>query len=104
MASGDITTTISADNDEVMAVAIAYAAGDMTASASQEFNEGEDTTFGLGYTSGAMTFGAAYDSSNDGNGDEAELVVNATYTDGDVTVSGQANDQDELEVAVSFSF
>ena len=92
------------DEEEVMAVAVAYAAGDMTASASQEFNEGDGTTFGLGYTSGAMTFGAAYDSGNSGFGDEAELVVNATYTDGDVTVSGQANDQDELEVAVSFSF
>jgi len=104
MVSGDITTTIAADEAEVMSVAIAYAAGDMTASASQEFNEGDGTTFGLGYTSGAMTFGAAYDSGNSGFGDEAELVVNATYTDGDVTVSGQANGQDELEVAVSFSF
>ena len=104
MASGDITTTIAADEAEVMSVSIAYAAGDMTASASQEFNEGDGTTFGLGYTSGAMTFGAAYDSGNTGFGSQAELVVNATYTDGDVTVSGQANGQDELEVAVSFSF
>ena len=51
-----------------------------------------------------MTFNAAYDSGNSGFGDEAELVVGATYTDGDVTVSGNANGQDELEVAVSFSF
>ena len=104
MVSGDITTTIAADEAEVMSVSIAYAAGDMTASASQEFNEGDGTTFGLGYTSGAMTFGAAYDSGNSGFGSEAELVVNASYTDGDVTVSGQANGQDEMEVAVSFSF
>ena len=104
MVSGDITTTIAADEAEVMSVSIAYAAGDMTASASQEFNEGDGTTFGLGYTSGAMTFGAAYDSGNSGFGSEAELVVNASYTDGDVTVSGQANGQDEMEIAVSFSF
>jgi len=108
MVSGDTTVTVAADEAEVMSVAVAYAAGDMTASASQEFNEGDGTTFGLGYTSGAMTFGAAYDSANGGatpgNGSEAELVVSATYTDGDVTVSGQANSQDEMEIAVSFSF
>ena len=104
MVSGDTTVTISADEAEVMKVAVSYAAGDITASASQEFNEGDATTFGLGYTSGAMTFGAAYDSGNSGFGSEAEMVVDATYTDGDVSISAQANDQDETEITVSFSF
>ena len=108
MVSGDITTTVAADEEEVMSVAVAYASGDMSVSAKQEFNNGDDSTFNIGYTSGAMTFGVAYDSSNGGanpgNGSESELVVSTTYTDGDVTVSGQANSQDELEVAVSFSF
>ena len=110
MASGDTTVTISADEAEVMKVAVSYAAGDITASASQEFNKGEDTTFGLGYTAGAMTFGAKYDSGQGGQGNpvhygsEAELVVDATYTDGDVVISAQANDQDETEITVSFSF
>jgi hypothetical protein len=104
MASGDTTITIAADEAEVMSVAVAYAAGDITASASQEFNEGDATTFGLGYTAGAVTFGAAYDSGNSGYGSEAEMVVSASYTDGDVSVSAQANSQDESEVTVSFSF
>ena len=50
-----------------------------------------------------MTFNAAYD--------QVILVsetklswLGATYTDSDVTVSGNASGQDELEVAVSFSF
>ena len=104
MASGDTTVTIAADEAEVMSVALAYAAGDITASASQEFNEGDATTFGLGYTAGAVTFGAAYDSGNTGYGSEAEMTVSATYTDGDVVVAAQANSQDESEVTISFSF
>jgi hypothetical protein len=104
MASGDTTVTIAADEAEVMSVALAYAAGDITASASQEFNEGDATTFGLGYTAGAVTFGAAYDSGNTGFGSEAEMTVSATYTDGDVVVAAQANSQDESEVTISFSF
>lgn len=104
MASGDTTVTIAADEAEVMSVALAYAAGDITASASQEFNEGQDTTFGLGYTAGAVTFGAAYDSGNTGFGSQAEMTVSATYTDGDVVVAAQANSQDESEVTISFSF
>ena len=104
MASGDTTVTIAADEAEVMSVALAYAAGDITASASQEFNEGDATTFGLGYTAGAVTFGAAYDSGNSGYGSEAEMAVSASYTDGDVAVSAQANSQDESEVTISFSF
>tara|TARA_B100000683_G_scaffold76015_1_gene75048 strand:- start:3134 stop:4075 length:942 start_codon:yes stop_codon:yes gene_type:complete len=104
MASGDTTVTIAADEAEVMSVALAYAAGDITASASQEFNEGDATTFGLGYTAGAVTFGAAYDSGNTGFGSQAEMTVSATYTDGDVVVAAQANSQDESEVTISFSF
>ena len=104
MASGDTTITIAADEAEVMSVAVDYAAGDIKASAIQEFNEGDATTFGLGYTAGAVSFGAAYDSGNSGYGSEAEMVVSASYTDGDVSVSAQANDQDESEVTISFSF
>ena len=64
MASGDTTVTVAADETETFSVAIAYAAGDITASASQEFggdgaDVGEDTTFGVTYTSGNVTFGAA---------------------------------------------
>ena len=110
MASGDTTVTVAADETETFSVAIAYAAGDITASASQEFggdgaDVGEDTTFGVTYTSGNVTFGAAYDSGNaDGFGDEADTVISATYVDGDVTIAGKANTQDEMEVSVSFAF
>jgi hypothetical protein len=105
MASGDTTVTVAADEAEVMSVAVAYTAGDMSITASQEFNEGDDTAFGLNYTAGALTFGAAYDTGNAGDfGSEAETVVTVGYTDGDVSISGQANDQDEMEVSVSFAF
>ena len=113
MVSGDTTVTIAADETEMMSVGIAYAAGDMTVTARQEFNNAagtdDETEIGVTYTSGAVTFGAAYDSGQGGAnnahyGDEAELVLNATYTDGDVTVAAKGNDKDEMEVSVSFAF
>ena len=107
MASGDTTITVSADETEAMAVAIAYSAGNMSVSAKQEFNDPTDdeTEISLSYTEGALTFGAAYDSGQNGSyGDEAELVISAGYTDGDVSVTAKGTDQDEMQVAISFAF
>jgi len=107
MASGDTTITVSADETEAMAVAIAYSAGNMSVSAKQEFNDPTDdeTEISLSYTEGALTFGAAYDSGQNGSfGDEAELVISASYTDGDVTMAAKGTDQDEMEVSVTFAF
>jgi hypothetical protein len=107
MASGDTTITVSADETEAMAVAIAYTSGNMSVSAKQEFNDPTDdeTEISLSYTEGALTFGAAYDSGQNGSfGDEAELVISAGYTDGDVTIAAKGTDQDEMEVSVTFAF
>ena len=107
MASGDTTVTVSADESETMKVAIGYTAGNMALSASQEFNGDDETEFSVSYTEGALTFGAGYDSGQGTTahyGDEAQLVLNASYTDGDVTVAAKGNDQDEMEVSVSFAF
>ena len=107
MASGDTTVTVSADESETMKVAIGYTAGSMSLSASQEFNGDDETEFSVSYTEGALTFGAAYDSGQGKTihyGDEAQLVLNASYTDGDVTVAAKGSDQDEMEVSVSFAF
>ena len=81
----------------------------MSLSARQEFNNAagtdDETEFGITYTDGALTFGAAYDSGQNGKyGDEAELLINASYVDGDVTVAAKGTDQDEMEVSVTFSF
>ena len=109
MASGDTTITVAADETEMMSVGIAYTAGSMSLSARQEFNNAagtdDETEFGISYTDGALTFGAAYDSGDNGKyGDEAELLINAAYVDGDVTVAAKGTDQDEMEVSVTFSF
>ena len=107
MVSGDTTVTVSADEGEVMKVAIGYTAGSMSMSASQEFNGDDETEFSVSYTEGALTFGAAYDSgqgTTNHYGDESQLVLNASYTDGDVTVAAKGTDQDEMEVSVSFAF
>ena len=107
MASGDTTVTVAADEAEVMKVSIGYTAGNMAVTASQEFNGDDETEFTVSYTEGALTFGAAYDSGQGTTphyGDEAQLVINAAYVDGDVTVAAKGNDQDEMEVSVSFAF
>ena len=109
MASGDTTITVAADETEMMSVGISYSAGNMTVGARQEFNNptgtDDETEFNLSYTEGSLTFGAAYDSGQNGSyGDEAELVISAGYTDGDVTVAAKGTDQDEMEVSISFGF
>ena len=107
MAAGDTTVTVSSDENEEMKVAIAYTSGGMTASASQEFNNDDETEISLSYTDGALTFGAAHDSGQGKTahyGDEAQLVVSASYVDGDVTVAAKGTDQDEMEVSVTFAF
>jgi hypothetical protein len=112
MDSGDTTITVAADETEMMSVGIAYTSGAMTLSARQEFNNAagtdDETEFNISYTEGAMTFGAAYDSGQGGAtthyGDEAELVISASYTDGDVTMAAKGTDQDEMEVSVTFAF
>ena len=109
MASGDTTITVAADETEMMSVGIAYTAGNMTIGARQEFNNptgtDDETEFNLSYTEGSLTFGAAYDSGQNGSyGDEAELLISAGYTDGDVTIAAKGTDQDEMEVSVTFSF
>jgi len=108
MASGDTTVTVAADETETKSVGIAYSAGAMSVSARQEFNGDDETEISLSYTDGALTFGAAYDSGQGGTtvhyGDEAQLVISAGYTDGDVTVAAKGTDQDEMEVSVTFAF
>ena len=79
----------------------------MSVSASQEFNGDDETEISLTYTDGALTFGAAYDSGQGVTthyGDEAQLVISAGYTDGDVSIAAKGTDQDEMEVSVSFAF
>jgi hypothetical protein len=109
MASGDTTITVAADETEMMSVGIAYTAGSMSLSARQEFNNAagtdDETEFGITYTDGALTFGAAYDSGDNGKyGDEAELLINAAYVDGDVTVAAKGTEPDEMEVSVTVAF
>jgi hypothetical protein len=109
MASGDTTITVAADETEMMSVGISYSAGNMTVGARQEFNNptgtDDETEFNIAYTEGALSFGAAYDSGQNGSyGDEAELVISAGYTDVDVSITAKGTDKDEMQVAISFAF
>jgi len=109
MASGDTTITVAADETNMMSVGIGYTNGAMTISARQEFNNPagteDETEISLSYTDGALTFSAASDSGQSGHfGDEAQMLLSAAYTDGDVSIAAKGTDQDEMEVSVSFAF
>jgi outer membrane protein OmpU len=107
--SGNTTMTLAADENSIYSAALAYTSGDMTFSARQEFNGtaagDSETEFGLTYAAGDLTFTAAYDSGNaDHYGDEAETIVSASYAIDGATIAAKANDQDEVELSVGFSF
>ena len=109
MASGDTTVTVAADETNMMSVGISYTNGPLTMVARQEFNNvagtENETEVSLSYTEGAMTFTAASDSGQANHfGDEAQMLLSAAYTDGDVTVAAKGTDQDEMEVSVTFAF
>jgi hypothetical protein len=109
MASGDTTITVAADETNMMSVGIGYTNGAMTLAARQEFNNAagteDETEVKLSYTDGALTFSAASDSGQKNHyGDEAQMVISAGYTDGDVTVAAKGTDKDEMEVSVTFAF
>jgi len=109
MANGDTTITVAADETNMMSVGIGYTNGAMTVSARQEFNNPagteDETEISLSYTDGALTFTAASDSGQVNHfGDEAQMLLSAAYTDGDVTVAAKGTDQDEMEVSVTFAF
>ena len=107
--SGNTTMTLATDENSIYSAALAYTSGDMTFSARQEFGGtaagDSETEFGITYAAGDMTFGAAYDSGQEGKmGDEAETVVNASYAIDGATIAAKANDQDEVEISIAFSF
>ncbi|MCH1412404.1 MAG: hypothetical protein L7U86_03330 [Rhodobacteraceae bacterium] len=109
MANGDTTVTLATDETSMVSVGIGYTNGAMTLGARQEFNNPtgteDETEVSLSYTDGALTFTAASDSGQDGSyGDEAQMLLSAAYTDGDVTVAAKGTDQDEMEVSVTFAF
>ena len=107
--SGNTTMTLATDENSIYSAALSYTSGDMTFSARQEFGGtaagDSETEFGITYAAGDMTFGAAYDSGQEGKmGDEAETVVNASYAIDGATIAAKANDQDEVEISIAFSF
>jgi hypothetical protein len=109
MANGDTTVTVATDETSMVSVGIGYTNGAMTLSARQEFNNPgvveDETEITLSYTEGALTFSAASDSGQSLHfGDEAEMLIKASYVDGDVTVAAKGTDQDEMEVSVTFAF
>jgi len=113
MVNGATTVTVATDETSMMSVGIGYTNGAMTLSARQEFNNPvvagvqveDETEITISYTDGALTFSAASDSGDTGKyGDEAEMLISAAYTDGDVTVAAKGTDRDEMEVSVTFAF
>jgi outer membrane protein OmpU len=100
------TVGFGTDSDEVSSVSASTSVGAIALSVSQEFGEGDATTLSASYSAGGMSFAVASDSGNAGKfGDEAETVLSVGYDlGGGAALAAKANDQDEVEVKLSFSF
>jgi len=100
------TVGFGTDSDEVSSVSASTSVGAIALSVSQEFGEGDATTLSASYSAGGMSFSVASDSGNAGKyGDEAETVLSVGYDlGGGAALAAKANDQDEVEVKLSFSF
>ena len=100
------SVTFATGADDVSKVTAATSVGAIALSVAQEFGEDDETELSVAYSQGGISFGVASDSGQAGKyGDEAETVLTFGYDlGGGAALAAKANDQDELEVKVSFSF
>ena len=100
------SVTFATGADEVSKVTAATSVGAIALSVAQEFGEDDETELSVAYSQGGISFGVSSDSGQAGKyGDEAETVLTFGYDlGGGAALAAKANDQDELEVKVSFSF
>ena len=103
---GGSSVTIASGADEVSKITAATTVGAIALSIGQEFGEDDETELSASYSAGGISFAITSDSGQAGKyGDEAETVLSFGYDlGGGAALAAKANDQDEVEVKVSFSF
>ena len=103
---GASTITVAADEtDNGTSLAIATSLNDVTISAKAKDNA---NTLSLGYTMGDITLSYAYDQSEGvaaaDDGDDAQTIMTITYDLGGITLTGKANNLDEVQLGAAFTF
>ena len=103
---GGTTVTLASGADEVSKITVGATVGAIALSIGQEFGEDDETELSASYSQGGISFGISSDSGQAGKyGDEAENVISVGYDlGGGAALAAKANDQDEVEVKLSFSF
>ena len=103
---GGTTVTLASGADEVSKITVGATVGAIALSIGQEFGEDDETELSASYSQGGISFGISSDSGQAGKyGDEAENVISLGYDlGGGAALAAKANDQDEVEVKLSFSF
>jgi outer membrane protein OmpU len=103
---GGTSVTVATGADEVSKITAATTVGAIALSIGQEFGEDDETELSASYSAGGISFAITSDSGQAGHyGDEAETVLSFGYDlGGGAALAAKANDQDEVEVKVSFSF
>ena len=103
---GGTTVTLASGADEVSKITVGATVGAIALSIGQEFGEDDETELSATYSQGGISFGISSDSGQAGKyGDEAENVISVGYDlGGGAALAAKANDQDEVEVKLSFSF
>ena len=101
-------STVTAATDELSAtsVKVATSLNDITLTAKAQEGDNELT---VGYTMGDITLSYAYNEGADltgagSDGDDAQTILSVSYALGGVTITGQANSENEVEVAAAFTF
>ena len=103
---GGTSVTLASGADEVSKITVGATVGAIALSIGQEFGEDDETELSATYSQGGISFGISSDSGQAGKyGDEAENVISVGYDlGGGAALAAKANDQDEVEVKLSFSF
>ena len=103
---GASTVTAATDEASATSVKVATSLNDITLTAKAQEGDNELT---VGYTMGDITLSYAYNegadlTGADSDGDDAQTILSVSYALGGVTITGQANSENEVEVAAAFTF
>lgn len=108
--AGDAKFTVATDETAMYSVGVTATLGNLSLTARQEFSNPEgtedETELSLGYSAGDLSVTFATDTGQTGKfGDEAEstVVIGYALADG-IAFEAKANDQEEMEMSIGFTF
>jgi len=108
--AGDAKFTVATDETAMYSVGVTATLGNLSLTARQEFSNPEgtedETELSLGYSAGDLSVTFKTDTGQTGKfGDEAEstVVIGYALADG-IAFEAKANDQEEMEMSIGFTF